>query len=209
MLTHVYSCLCSRATHTLLLCQDQRRLPCWQRARRSASEFISNARQIEMEVYILASDSARFGVDGALFCLCSCVLRLSLQVCLSLSLSLSLAVPVSVCVSLIVMYVCACARMRLTSCDRARMPELTNEMQTGLQVKSIAKGSSAEKCGMVRIGDEIVAVNGVSVHGCSLVGSQTINHKPYTKKPKPVRAYACPHTLHTLSASCSRCLLTL
>ena len=74
--------------------------------------------------------------------------------------------------------------MRVTSCDRTKMRDLMNEMQAGLLVKSIARGSSAEKCGMVRIGDEIIAVNGNPVHECSLVGSQTINHKPYTFHPK-------------------------
>ena len=82
------------------------------------------------------------------------------------------------------MLVCACAHMRVTSCDRTKMRDLMNEMQAGLLVKSIARGSSAEKCGMVRIGDEIIAVNGNPVHECSLVGSQTINHKPYTFHPK-------------------------
>eukprot|EP00802_Teleaulax_amphioxeia_P006012 Tamp_06016.p1 GENE.Tamp_06016~~Tamp_06016.p1 ORF type:complete len:536 (+),score=88.74 Tamp_06016:113-1609(+) len=38
----------------------------------------------------------------------------------------------------------------------------------GLQVKNIMKGSAAEKCGMVKVGDEIIAVDGQPVRGCSL-----------------------------------------
>lgn len=41
----------------------------------------------------------------------------------------------------------------------------------GLQVKSIIKGSEAEKNGRIQVGDEIIAVDGVSVRDHSLAGS--------------------------------------
>eukprot|EP00277_Geminigera_cryophila_P011278 CAMPEP_0179449328 /NCGR_PEP_ID=MMETSP0799-20121207/33308_1 /TAXON_ID=46947 /ORGANISM="Geminigera cryophila, Strain CCMP2564" /LENGTH=133 /DNA_ID=CAMNT_0021242329 /DNA_START=77 /DNA_END=478 /DNA_ORIENTATION=- len=40
--------------------------------------------------------------------------------------------------------------------------------QQGLQVKSIVKGSVADVCGKVFVGDEIIAVNGMSVRADSL-----------------------------------------
>jgi len=40
----------------------------------------------------------------------------------------------------------------------------------GLQVKSIVKGSVADVCGKVFVGDEIIAINGMSVRADSLAG---------------------------------------
>ena len=48
------------------------------------------------------------------------------------------------------------------------MPALTLFMQAGLVVKSLVQGSTAQQDGQVEVGDEIMAVDGLSVSHDSL-----------------------------------------